>query len=221
VSISPQPDPQDRPAAEALRFRGLSESSRAFFASLDHGPCPSLGHGAHRIAYAAHVLSPLKAFVADLGRLLSDVLPRLTLEPRVGDSLYWTGNPALPPEKCPVRVVRTWDASRSPDSSPVLSVTFRGSAIEVALDGGSARSAAGEGPTVPDEELALAARGWRVAPSGRVSRELAWDPRLDDPELVSEVADLFRELMPLFRALVSPAGEEDVPKEERSAGASR
>ncbi len=193
-----------------LRFRGLSASSRMFFVTLARNPCPTAWPGGDRVAYAAHVLSPLKALVSDLGRLLADVSPRLVFEPRVGTSLYWTGNPTVPPEECPIRVVRTWEAGTSPETAPVLEAVFGVTGIEVALSFPE---------SVETALLAAVPEGYEecVAPSGtRVATTLEWEAWIDEPGLAPELADRFRELLPLL-GQVRPAGLDDDPV--RSDGA--
>ncbi len=213
-----------------LRFKGLSRSTRDFFTSLEAAPCPPVWPGGDRVAYAAHVLSPFKALVADLDRLLSYVTPPLGLEPRVGRSLYWSGPLPPCPGDCPVRQIRVWDARRAPEESPALYATFSRSGIEVGL------AAAGGDPEatrrltdalreekgseirgraddllargwVAEGETADADRGdardgdirpWAWERGLRVYRTLDWNRWIDEPGFVVELADLFRELLPLF-----------------------
>jgi hypothetical protein len=249
------------PAAEGpdLRFPGLSPATRAFFQAVDREPCPTSWPGADRVAYVAHVLGPLKALVGDLDRELAGSTPRIKLEPRVGASLAWPREVAPDSADCPVRCIRAWIADEPRTRSPLLTVTFLGKAIEVALE------AAGGDPGAsdrvhdailgPDEEarilaLTLLRHGWhpegprgpdlRTVPgegertaaamhpeqakplsaddiipddlhpyfehdSVRLVRRLAWEPWLEEPSFALEVADLFRELLPLLALMEAPA----------------
>jgi hypothetical protein len=189
------------------RFRGLPREAKEFFEALDLEPCPDTMPGDRRAAYAAHVLAPLKALVSDLDAMLADVEPRLGLEARVGASLFWPDGARAAPDDCPVRRVRAWDARLGPAESPVLHATFSAQGIELGLEPapGSADStrrvrAALSDPGLAADVSGLSASGWDVSADGwpRVCRRLRWEPWIDEPGLAHEVADRFRELLPLF-----------------------
>jgi hypothetical protein len=150
--------------------------------------------GGDRAAYAAHVLSPLKALVTDLRELLSDVRPPLGSEARAGAGLDWPdGKTRSDPEGCPVRRIRFWDAGRHRDSSPLLYVTFTADHLEVGAVGPGVSSETAE---------SLLPRGasWDLQSGSetRVSRRIPWEPWLDEPGLLQEIADDFRSLLPVF-----------------------
>jgi hypothetical protein len=189
------------------RFRGLPLEAERFFEALDREPCPDTMPGDRRAAYAAHVLTPLKALVSDLEWLLADVQPRLGLEARVGASLFWPQGGRAAPDDCPVRRVRAWDAHLGPADSPVLHATFSAGGIELGLEpaAGSAQStrrlrAALTDPGLAPAVLALATSGWDVSADGwpHVVRRLRWEPWIDEPGFARELADRFRELLPVF-----------------------
>lgn len=229
MSPSPPPPSADR-IRVALRFRGLPGEAARFFEALDRQPCPDTMPGGDRLAYAAHVLGPLKGMVGDLESLLADVTPRLGSEARVGASLYWPDGDHRNPEDCPVRQIRIWDASREASRSPVFFADFSARGIDAGM------AAAGGDPDAtirvvdallhPGSEelrqvaLALPARGWVISGrpaehpdpasfptelrpwvlrSGlRIHRHLPWEAWIDEPGLVTELADRFRELLPFF-----------------------
>ena len=182
------------------RFRGLRAETRSFFEALEREPCPDTMPAGDRATYAAHVLSPLKALVTDLAVLLDDVTPGLGLEARVGASLFWPDGAHDNPEDCPVRQLRIWDAGAGPEESPFLFATFGAPGIDVGL---SAESIAAPGPSCL---AALTCAGWETSrESGlRVERRLTWEAWLDDPAFSRELADRFRELLPLFDELRRP-----------------
>lgn len=161
----------DGNAGPELRFPGLSLAARAFFQAVDREPCPTSWPGADRVAYARHVLGPLKALVGDLHRLLADAAPALSLEARVGASLAWPRHVAPDSADCPVRTLRAWTTDSTPSRSSLLSVNFSGRAIEISLE------AAGGDPEAsrrlrdallgPDEDAradaaSLLCAGWQV-----------------------------------------------------------
>jgi hypothetical protein len=222
----------ERTATKDLRFSGLHPAARAFFRALDREPCPTSWPGEDRVAYVAHILGPLKALVGDLSRNLDDVSSIVRLEPRVGASLAWPRNLAPDSADCPVRTVRAWDRAATPATSPLLFVTFSGPAIELGLDAAGGDPAASvrvrDALLGPEEEpradaAALLCAGWTVegAAAGleelpedlrpwfapvplRVSRRLAWEPWLHEPAFALEVADRFRDLLPLFERMRAP-----------------
>jgi hypothetical protein len=172
-----------------------------------------------RAVYATHVLSPLKALVADLAAQLRDVRPPLGLEARVGASLFWPDGARGNPEDCPVRRIRIWDADTDPDRSPVLHTTFTADGIEVGLSAGGR-----DAPVSAADRAALESAGWTVRSDEgvEVSRRLPWDEWLDDPDLGRELADRFRELLPLFdelRRSPSVARRDAAPGGAPAAGA--
>ncbi|MGQ0722631.1 MAG: hypothetical protein ACT4PE_13830 [Candidatus Eiseniibacteriota bacterium] len=189
------------------RFRGLPREAQQFFEALDREPCPDTMPGDRRAMYAAHVLAPLKALVSDLESMLGDVEPRLGMEARVGASLFWPDRGRPAPDDCPVRRVRVWDARLGPADSPVLHATFEAAGIELGLEpaAGSADStrrlrAALSAPGLAPAVLTLSVAGWEVTTDGwpRVSRRLRWEPWIDEPGFAPELADRFRELLPVF-----------------------
>lgn len=173
-------------AGPDLRFPGLSPAARAFFHAVDREPCPTAWPGADRVAYVAHVLGPLKALVGDLDRELAGSAPRIKLEPRVGASLAWPREIAPDSADCPVRCIRAWIADEPRTRSPLLTVTFLGRAIEVALDAAGGDPGASErvrdallGPDEGARTLALGLlrRGWQPeGPRGPDLRPLPADP---------------------------------------------
>ncbi|NNE43042.1 MAG: hypothetical protein HKN12_02440 [Gemmatimonadetes bacterium] len=199
-------------SASAGRFRGLPREAAEFFRALEQEPCPDTMPGNDRAAYAAHVLSPLKALVSDLKVRLADVTPRLGLEARVGASLSWPEGNESKTEDCPVRRLRIWDAARSPDASPVLHATFHARGIEVGLEGGADltverfRERLGHVAGVTETVDALARDGWILAFGDglRTSRILPWEDWIDEPGFLDELIDHFRQLLPLFDAIRRP-----------------
>jgi hypothetical protein len=213
------------------RFRGFSIETRTFLASLDPQPCPSDWPGGDRIAYAAHLLSPLKALASDLASSLAHVTPRLGIEPRIGRSLGWPDGFEPDSEECPVRQLRVWDGEGNAERSPILFVTFVASHMEIGLTGSGAEPSASARlrralMDSPDGNLrgvaiALLTRGWRVQgdrlelPAGivpndiepwmrdgiRVVKRIAWADWMDEPAFASEVAQEFESLLPLFDAM--------------------
>jgi hypothetical protein len=149
--------------------------------------------GGDRAAYAAHVLSPLKALVTDLREELADVRPPLGSEARAGASLDWPDGARSNPEDCPVRRIRFWDASRNRDRSPLLYVTFTADHLEIGALG------LGASPT-DARPLVAPGAGWTVEDGAppRVLRRIPWDPWIDEPGLLQELADDFRSLLPVF-----------------------
>ena len=157
-----------------LRFHGLTSTTREFFEALEAKPCPSGWPGEDRVAYAAHVLSPLKNLVVDLGVLLADISPRVAFEPRVGRSLHGSGNPDPTPGRCPVTTIRGWDAASTPDHSPLLLARLTSRGLEVGLTSAGADPTAvhrtiaaigSPGGDLHDRSAELEARGWRVEES--------------------------------------------------------
>lgn len=224
--------PANREAERAeQRFRGFSVETRTFLASLEPQPCPSDWPGGDRIAYAAHLLSPLKALASDLGHLLEHVTPRLGIEPRIGRSLSWPEGLDPDSEDCPVRQLRVWDGASDPDRSPTLFVTFAASDIEIGLAGRGAEPSASArlrhglldspGGNLRRIAVTLLAQGWQVEgeplqfPEGivpndlepwmrdqvRVVKKLLWKDWIDEPAFASEVALEFTALLPLFDAM--------------------
>jgi len=150
--------------------------------------------GGDRSAYAAHVLSPLKALITDLRELLADVRPPLGSEGRAGAGLDWPdGKTRDNPEDCPVRRIRLWDAGRDRDSSPLLYVTFTADHLEVGAVG-PRLDPAGVERLLPRDGTWSADHDDET----RVSRRLPWEPWLDEPALLQEIADDFRSLLPVF-----------------------
>jgi hypothetical protein len=195
-----RPDADAPEPAGARRFRGLPREAREFFRALEREPCPDTMPGGDRAAYAAHVLTPLKALVTDLRERLSDVRPPLGSEARAGASLDWPDGARSNPEDCPVRRIRFWDAGTDRERSPLLYATFTSGHIEVgALGDGLDRDAA--------ERLA-GPGGWTVeaAARTRVRRRIPWEPWIDEPGLLDELADDFRALLPVFDRMRAAAG---------------
>lgn len=200
----PDPDERRSPAA-SRRFRGLPREAQEFFRALEREPCPDTMPGGDRAAYAAHVLSPLKALVTDLREELRDVRPPLGSEARAGASLDWPDGARSDPEDCPVRRIRFWDAARDRDRSPLLYATFTAEHIEIgALGSGLDRAAA--------ELLAAPGGNWNVETGAetRVARRIPWGPWIDEPGLLQELADDFRGLLPVFDRMRG-AGNGSVP----------
>lgn len=184
----------ERESPPARRFRGLPRQAWEFFRALEGEPCPDTMPGGDRAAYAAHVLTPLKALVTDLRERLADVRPPLGSEARAGWSLDWPDGARSNPEDCPVRRVRFWDAATPRDESPILYATFTADHIEVGV--------LGRGASAPEAEALVASAGgpWTVE-SGeetRVLRRLPWEPWIDEPGLLGEMADDFHALVPVF-----------------------
>jgi hypothetical protein len=206
---------------------------RAFFELLDREPCPESWPGGDRVTYVKDVLGPLKALTQDLADRLSDVRPALALEPRIGASLGWPREVAPATADCAVRTVRAWDAGATPDSSPLLQVTFTGDVLRVGLESEDREALARlrrdllgadeeprriaatllgrgwtpGGPRSPDAEdgaIPPDVRPWLRREPLHVTRSFAWEPWLDEPAFVDEVVDRFRELLPLFRLLQVP-----------------
>lgn len=220
------------PAAQ--RFRGLPREAREFFRALEREPCPDTMPGGDRAAYAAHVLSPLKALVTDLRGLLADVRPPLGSEARAGAGLDWPDGARSNPEDCPVRRIRFWDAGQDRDRSPILYVTFTANHLEVGasgagLEASEAAALAGElggewsvGPGDSDSEESGSAGPADAAGTIRVSRRIPWEPWIDEPALLQELADDFRALLPVFdrmrgvagRPVAVPGGAAPAPREQ-------
>jgi hypothetical protein len=190
------------------RFRGFPPEAARFFRALELEPCPDTMPGGDRAAYVLHVLSPLKAMVADLAGHLADVRPHLGMEARVGASLFWPDGGNKKAEDCPVRRIRIWDAARKADGSPLLHATFHSRGIEVGVEAHGEREAerfrillAGS-PELERSIAELAAHGWSLSfrDGVRASRILDWQDG-QEPAFAAEVADHFRALLPLFDAL--------------------
>jgi hypothetical protein len=205
------------------RFRGFSEETARFFEELDRNPRPDAWPASARVAYAAHVLTPLKALVADLEESLGDVAEVVAFEARVGASLAGFDEGA-------VRRVRGWARGRDPERSPLLYAGLSTAGIELGLAAEGADPAASRQllrSLAADEEMrsvasALLARGWAVAgdvrardgklpaalrPWGwerglRVTRVEPWHAWLDEPAFAQELADRFRELLPPFERML-------------------
>jgi hypothetical protein len=196
-------------ANETKRFRGFSPETPRFFETLDADPCPDAWPADARVTYAAHVLSPLKALVTDLEAQLGDVAALVALEARVGGSLSWPKGIPTGPEDCPVRSVRAWARGRDPEESPLLFANFSAGDIEIGL------SAAGSAPAIDSDDegradvVRLLTAGWTVedeSPAGlRVTRRAAWGDWLGEPGFATELADRFRELLPLFERMLVAA----------------
>jgi hypothetical protein len=215
------------------RFSGPTRQMRGFFELLDREPCPESWPGGDRVTYIKDVLGPLKALTQDLADRLTDVRPRLALVPRVGASLGWPRELAPATADCAVRTVRAWDASATPDTSPLLQVTFTGEAVRIGLEADDRGCVAGlrrallgadegprriaatllgrgwtlGGPRSPDAEdgaIPPDIRPWLRREPLHVTRSFAWEPWLEEPAFVDEVADGFRELLPLFQLLRLP-----------------
>lgn len=246
MTSSPPPRSAHR-VRGALRFRGFPPEAARFFEALDRQPCPDTMPGGDRLAYAAHVLGPMKDLVSDLESLLSDVSPRLGSEARVGASLYWPDGDHRDPEDCPVREIRIWDAAQPASRSPVLFADFSTHGLEagVAAAGGDPDATLRvvrevldpRGDGLRQEALALPARGWSIAgrPSEdrdpadlpaelrpwslrnglRISRHLPWEAWIDEPGLVTELADRFRELLPFFDVMRRSPAPSAAPRPAR------
>jgi len=222
---------QGKSEPTAFRFRGFAAETQTFLASLEPEPCPVDWPAGERIAYATHVLSPLKALAGDLAQMLAHVTPPLGLEPRIGRSLSWPDD--MPPisEECPVRQLRAWDAASTPADSPTLFVTLWSQHIEVGITGGGAEPRASarlrhhllDSPAGNLRSMAakLLAHGWEIGgtaldfPAGvvpgdvqawmreriRVTRTLSWGDWVDEPAFAAEIAAEFSSLLPLFDAM--------------------
>lgn len=229
VSVSANSESGNR-----LRFPGLRSAAREFFRALEREPCPSLWPAGDRVTYATYVLGPLKALVVDLAVQLEDATPAVALVPRVGQSLTWVGVPDT--ADCPVSTVRAWLADSDPSTSPLLSFSLSSSQLRVSLDCAEnanavprlralllsdderprrialdalARGWDVEGPRLveaDDGSLPEALRPWMRQGHLRITRVLDWEEWLDEPGLAVEVADRFRELLPLME-LMRPARE--------------
>jgi uncharacterized protein (DUF2461 family) len=228
VSTLPSSTSASENSKAQLRFRGFSKDTRRFLRSLEFDPCPSEWPGGERVAYLAHVLTPLKALVHDLQTLLADVKPKLGLEARVGASLHWTLGSRSVSGDCPVRRVRVWDAQVPANESPEFFAALSSEAIELGAnsaggdpeatarvreallrEGAAAREAVrllssgweiggepyeGEAPA----DLPAALREWLRKRDLRISRTLRWENWFQEPGLAIEIAERFRELLPLF-----------------------
>ncbi len=209
------------------RFRGLPPGMRTFYERIDAGSPPASWSGGERVTYVKDVLGTLKSLTRDLRDRLEGTDPPLALEARVGASLARSGDPALGDDR-PVRTVRAWAAAADPQSSPLLSVTFTAEAIRLSLSAREPEPLAAFRDLLlgPDEApradaATLLSRGWSIecadattadslspglepwCGSGplEVDRLLAWEPWLEEPAFVDEVADRFREALPVFRHL--------------------
>lgn len=214
---------------DAARFPGFSAETARFFETLDRDPCPDAWPAGARVAYAAHVLTPLKALVADLEVNLRDVSALVAFEARVGGSLSWPGRGSSGPDACPVRRVRGWARGRDPETSPLLFAGLSADGIELGLAAEGGDPAASRRlfqSLAPDGEMrgvaaGLLARGWTVTGEARgriralpadlrpwawtkglrVARLEPWRSWIDEPGFAGELADRFRELLPAFERM--------------------
>ena len=202
---------------------------RTFYERIDAGSPPASWSGGERVTYVKDVLGTLKSLTRDLRDRLEGTDPALALEARVGASLARWGDPALQDDR-PVQTVRAWAAAADPQASPLLSVTFTAEAIRLSLSAREPGPLAAFRDLLlgPDEEpradaATLLSRGWSIESAGasataadslpadlapwcgsgplEVHRLLAWEPWLEEPAFADEVADRFREAMPVFRHL--------------------
>jgi hypothetical protein len=219
---------------DSVRFRGFSEETARFFEELDRNPRPDAWPAEARVAYAAHVLGPLKALVADLETDLRDIAALVAFEARVGASLTSPGGRPGAPDERAVRRVRGWARGLDPELSPLLFASLSAGGIELGLAAEGADPAASRRlfrSLADDEEMqgvaaGLLARNWAVdgdvrARDGalpedlrpwawtrglRITRLEPWHAWIDDPEFAEELSDRFRELLPAFeRMLGRPA----------------
>jgi hypothetical protein len=216
--------PRDR-----ARFRGFSADTVRFFETLDRDPCPDAWPAGARVTYAAHVLGPLKALVADLEADLRDVADLVAFEARVGGSLSWPGRRWPSTDECSVRRLRAWARGRDPESSPLLFAGLSAAGIEIGLaaegaDPGATRQLARS--LAADREMrgvaaGLLARGWAVTGETRargrslpadlrpwawsrglrVTRVEPWSAWIGEPAFAGELGDRFRELLPAFERM--------------------
>jgi hypothetical protein len=237
--VTPETPPDARPAATRRRFRGFPDATRRFLEELARTSAAATD----RASYAAWVLSPLKTLCADLAAQLGGVTPTLSLVPRVGASLVRLDDDVVrrlrawdsrsPADASPLLYVDLGAAgldvgAASAGADPEGTARVRRSLLQAAdgslratcaalLAGGWRVSGeplpdAGDG-SVPDD-----LRPWLRRRDLRVHRFLPWDAWTDEPELADEIADRFRELLPLFDVLRAPAiaersraGRADVP----------
>lgn len=215
-------------SASTQRFRGFPPATRRFLEDLARSTASSTD----RASYAAWVLSPLKTLSADLAVLLADVRPPLSFVARVDGSLARTDGDLVrrlrawdarsPVEASPLlyadlgaQGVEVGAASAGGD--PDATARVRRSVLQ-SSDGSLRGVCAGllvrgwrvSGEPLPDagdgsvpEDL----RGWLRRRDLRVHLLLPWDGWIDEPGLAGEIADRFRELLPLFDVMRAPVTE--------------
>jgi hypothetical protein len=93
----------------------------------------------------------------------------------------------------------------------VLHATFSAEGIEIGLAPALSspesterlRAALTDARDLQATVAALTTAGWEVSAGGwpRVSRMLPWEPWIGEPGLSTEIADRFRELLPVFDAV--------------------
>lgn len=208
------------------RFAGLGADARRFFAELESERPAVIDRG----LYVANVLSPLKALVVDIGIRLAGSRPAISLVPRVGDSLS-PGDPAPVRRIRGWDAASSADASpllfvdfrasgidvglEAGGADPAATARVR-RALVMPGDSGlrsmcAALVAVGwrvDGERLPDGEdgsLPADLRPWLRHRELRVRRPLAWEDWQDEPGLAVEIADRFRELLPLLDAMRDPA----------------
>ncbi|MFN8177159.1 MAG: hypothetical protein U0167_04495 [bacterium] len=222
-------DTPDARAASAtnLRFRGFPPAARRFFEELDR----TRSAAPERADYVAWVLSPLKTLTADLAGRLANVQPPLSLVPRIDGSLTgagadgalvrrlraWDARSLV--ETSPLLYADLGAAgidvgAASAGADPEATARVRRALLQTSDDSLRATCAAllaggwqvlGEPlPDAEDGSLPDDLRPWLVRRDLRVQRLLPWDAWIDDPELAGEIADRFRELLPLFDAMRAP-----------------
>jgi hypothetical protein len=223
--VTPDAPDAHAPNATNLRFRGFPPAARRFFEDLDR----TRSAAPERADYAAWVLSPLKTLTADLASRLADVQPPLALVPRIDGSLAgvdgtlvrrlraWDAHALV--EASPLLYADLGAAGlevgvASAGADPEATARVRRALLQTSDDSLRATCAAllargwrvlGERlPDAEDGSLPDDLRPWLVRRDLRVQRLLPWDAWIDDPELGGEIADRFRELLPLFDAMRAP-----------------
>lgn len=230
--MTPDTPPGARMAPATQRFRGFPRATRQFFEELARSSAAS----SDRASYAAWVLSPLKTLCADLAALLADVRPTLSFVARVDGSLArldgdfvrrlrsWDAGStvdASPLLYADLGADGVEVGAASAGADPQATARVRRSLLQ-GFDGSLRASCAAllahgwqvSGETLPDagdgsvpEDL----RAWLRGRDLRVHRVLPWDTWIDSPDLALEVADRFRELLPIFDVMRAPVSVERHP----------